>query len=88
MEAVKVAVDTTILAVTDQIKINDVQVGATILDSAQAKAAAINLVSAESGVTATATTTVFLDLNFDSDMNDAGFEINGTAIAERIELCI
>ena len=76
-----VAADANILAVTDQIKINDVLVGATVLNSAQAKAAAINLVSAESGVTATATTTVFLDLNFDSDMNDAGFEINGTAIA-------
>jgi len=74
------AATTAVLAITDQIKINDVQIGATVLDSAQAKAAAINLVSAESGVTATASTTLFLDLNFDSDMNDAGFEINGTAI--------
>ena len=76
-----VAVDTNVLATTDQIKINDVLVGATTLDSAQAKAAAINAVSAESGVTATATTTVFLDLDFDENANDASFEVNGTAIA-------
>jgi len=75
------AVSTDILALTDDIRINDVQVGATVVDSAQAKAAAINAVSSESGVTATASTTVFLDLNFDIDATDTSFEVNGTAIA-------
>ena len=75
------AVTTAILAITDDIRINDVQVGATVVDSAQAKAAAINAISSESGVTATASTTVFLDLNFDIDATDTSFEVNGTAIA-------
>jgi flagellin len=74
------AVDTNILALTDDIRINDVQVGATVVNSAQAKAAAINAVSAESGVTATASTTMFLDLNFDIDATNASFEVNGTAV--------
>ena len=75
------AVSTDILAVTDDIRINDVQVGATVVDSAQAKAAAINAISSESGVTATASTTVFLELDFDISATDASFEVNGTAIA-------
>ena len=76
-----IAVSTDILALTDQIKINDVAIGATVVDSAQAKAAAINLVSSESGVTASASSTMFLDLNFDIDALDNTFEVNGTAIA-------
>jgi flagellin len=75
------AVSTDILALTDDIRINDVQVGATKLDSAQAKAAAVNAISDQTGVTATASTTVFLDLNFDIDATNTTFEINGTAIA-------
>ena len=76
-----IAVSTDILALTDQIKINDVAIGATVVDSAQAKAAAINLVSSESGVTASASSTMFLDLNFDIDALVDTFEVNGTAIA-------
>ena len=76
-----IAVSTDILALTDQIKINDVAIGATVVDSAQAKAAAINLVSSESGVTAAASSTMFLDLNFDTDATDTSFKVNGTAIA-------
>lgn len=75
------SVTTDILATTDGIKINGVAVGATKIDSAQAKADAINAVSAESGVTATASTTLFLDLDFDQDATDASFEVNGTAMA-------
>ena len=75
------AVSTDILAVTDDIRINDVQVGATVIDSAQAKAAAVNAISDQTGVTASASTTVFLDLNFDIDATNTTFEINGTAIA-------
>ena len=75
------AVSTAILATTDEIRINDVLIGATLIDSAQAKAVAINAVSSESGVTATATTTAFLDINFDIDATNTTFEVNGTAIA-------
>ena len=73
-------VSTAILATTDQIKINGVSVGATVVDSAQAKAAAINLVSEESGVIATASTTMFVDLDFDQDATASSFEVNGTAV--------
>ena len=75
------AVTNDILALTDDIRINDVQVGATKLGSAQAKAAAVNAISDQTGVTATASTTVFLDLDFDIDATNTTFEINGTAIA-------
>jgi len=75
-----VAVTTAVLSTTDQIKINGVQVGATLSDTAGAKADAINLISSESGVTASAETTVFLDLNFDIDATATSFEVNGEAI--------
>ena len=76
-----IAVTNSILSTTDQIKINDVLIGATVLNTAQAKAAAINAVSAQSGVTATASTTMFLKLDFDENATDSSFEVNGTAIA-------
>jgi len=76
-----IAVTTDILSRTDQIKINDVLVGATILDTAQAKAAAINEISAKSGVTATASTTMFLGLDFSKSPTDTSFKVNGNAIA-------
>ena len=75
-----VAVTTAVLSTTDQIKINGVQVGATLSDTAGAKADAINLISSESGVTASAETTLFLDLNFDIDATATSFEVNGEAI--------
>ena len=76
-----VSVTTDLISTTDQIKINGVQVGATLSDTAGAKADAINLISSESGVTASAETTVFLDLDFDISATDTSFEINGEAIA-------
>ena len=76
-----IAVTTDILSITDQIKINDVLVGATILDTAQAKAAAINNISAKSGVAATASTTMFLGLDFSKSPTDTSFKVNGNAIA-------
>ena len=76
-----VAVSTTILAVTDDIRINDVKVGATLVNTAKAKAEAINAISAQTGVTASASTTLFLNLDFDIDATDASFKINGTAMA-------
>jgi flagellin len=74
------AVDTNILALTDDIRINDVKIGATTIDSAEAKAAAINAVSAESGVTAKATTTLFLDFDFSQSQTNTSFVINGLAV--------
>ena len=76
-----VSVTTDLISTTDQIKINGVQVGATLSDTAGAKADAINLISSKSGVTASAETTVFLDLDFDISATDTSFEINGEAIA-------
>ncbi len=76
-----IAVTSDILSTTDQIKVNDILIGATIVNTAKAKAEAINVVSSASGVTATASTTMFLNLDFDQNATDTSFEVNGTAIA-------
>ena len=73
-------VTTAALVATDEVTINDVKIGASTLDSAASKAEAINALTSEHGVTATATTTVFLDLDFSKAATDTSFEINGTAI--------
>ena len=72
------AVDTSDLALTDEIEINDVAIGATTDHSANAKAAAINLLSADHGVTANATTTAIVTLDFTGTISD--LEINGQAV--------
>ena len=74
------SVTTDKLELTDEVSINGVKIGASGLDSAASKAAAINALTSEHGVTATATTTVFLDLDFSKAATDTSFEINGTAI--------
>ena len=74
------AVSTDIIALTDDIRINDVKVGATKLDSAQAKAAAINAISAETGVTANAETELFLDFNFSVTQTNTSFALNGLLV--------
>ena len=73
-------VTTDALALTDEVTINDVKIGASNLDSAASKAEAINALTSEHGVTATATTVAFLDLDFSKTATDSSFEINGTAI--------
>ena len=58
-------------AVYDEIsrlEFNDVKVGATKIDSAEAKAAAINAISAESGVTANAETELILEVENEDDL--------------------
>jgi len=75
-----IAVTSGILSTTDQIKINDVKVGATILNTAQAKAVAINAISAASGVTATASTELFLDFDFSASKTNTSFKVNGTVV--------
>ena len=65
------------IALTDDIQINGVQVGSTTLGTAKAKAEAINAISDQTGVTASASSTLFLDLDFDRDPVAADFNING-----------
>ena len=76
-----IAVTTDILATTDQIKINDVLIGATVVDSAQAKAAAINAVSAAKWGNCNCIYYNVFRLDFDQNATDTSFEVNGTAIA-------
>ena len=68
------------IALTDDVRINDVQVGATTLDSAKAKAAAINAISEQTGVTAKASTTLDLEIDFDVDGTSVSFALNGTSV--------
>ena len=72
------AVSTDVIALTDDIRINDVQVGSTTLDTAQAKAAAINAIADQTGVSAQASTTLFLDFNFEASQTNTSFSLNGT----------
>ena len=72
------AVSSATLALTDDIQINGVQVGATTLSSASAKADAINAISDQTGVTATASTTAILDLDFGVDPGSDDVKINGS----------
>ena len=65
------------IVLTDDIRINGVQVGATQLGTAKAKATAINAISDQTGVTASASTTLFLDLDFDRDAASGDFNIMG-----------
>ena len=74
------AVSTAVIALTDDIRINGVQLGATTLDTAQAKATAINAISDQSGVTAKATTIVDLELDFNIAAVNTSLLINGVAI--------
>jgi flagellin len=74
------AVSTTTLALTDDIKINGVQLGSTTLATAQAKAAAINAISDQTGVTAQANTIMNLRIDFSTSATNATFELNGKAV--------
>jgi len=68
------------LALTDDIRINGVQVGKTTLTSAEAKVNAINAISDQTGVTAAATTEMILDLNFNQTPTSVSFKLNGNAV--------
>jgi flagellin len=74
------AVSTDIIALTDEIKINDVSLGATKVNTARAKAAAINAISDQTGVTATAATTLFLDFDFGASKTNTSFSLNGELV--------
>ena len=73
-------VTTATLDLTDEVSINDVRIGASNVDSAASKAEAINKLTSEHGVTATAETVMFLNLNFDKDATDTSFEVQNVAI--------
>ena len=75
-----IAVTSAILSTTDQIKINDVLIGSTVVNTAKAKAEAINLKSSATGVTTTASTTMFLDLDFDITVSSTAFKVNGATV--------
>ena len=74
-------VTTDVLAVTDGVKINDVLIGASSYDSAASKAAAINLLTSQQGVTATASNSMDVLLDFTVTMPAAlEFAVNGKFI--------
>ena len=74
-------VSTNALTVSHDIKINDVEIGASDSASAAAKAIAINAVSSSTNVTASGSNIVTLTLNFDEASSAASnIKINGNAI--------
>ena len=81
-------VTTNALMLTDEVEINDVKIGASDNDSAQSKAAAINELTSEHGVTATATTIAYLELDFSKTATDTSFEVQGQAITLANDLSV
>jgi flagellin len=65
---------------SDQIQINGVDLGAVSGTTAADKAFAINAISGESGVLASATTTVAYEVDISKAATDAGMTINGVAV--------
>lgn len=78
------AVDANAVADTDLITINGVRMGASADSSAASKAAAINSISSQSGVTASATTTAVVQLDMTANglgaLGATDFSINGTDV--------
>jgi flagellin len=79
------AVDGTALAASDGLKINDVLIGASASASAIDKAKAINKLTAEHGVTATAATSVLLEVDLEVSSitvaNHTGAKIMGVTVS-------
>ena len=76
-------VSTTALTVAHDIKINDVEIGASTTNSAASKAVAINAVSGQTGVTAQARTELTVLASFTSSVFPplaADIELNGDVI--------
>ena len=74
-------VSTNSLTTSHDIKINDIEIGASSGSSASAKAVAINAVSSSTNVTASGTNLVTLDLNFtEASSASSNISINGNAI--------
>ena len=74
------AVTTNKLFDTDLVKINDVLIGSSATNSAASKAAAINLLTAEHGVTASAKTEMSMAVRMDTAPGVAEFEVQGVVL--------
>ena len=74
-------VTTTVLTETHDIKINDVQIGASITDSAGSKADAINKLTSEHGVTADAQTELTIGVDFTNIAAATDVTLNGNTVA-------
>jgi len=74
------AVSTAVLFDTDLVKINDVLIGSSASDSAASKAAAINKLTSETGVTAAAKTQMSLDVDMTTAPGVAEFEVQGIVL--------
>jgi flagellin len=74
------SVASTTIDLSDQIQINGVDLGAVSGTTAADKAFAINAISGESGVLASATTTVAYEVDISKAATDAGMTINGVAV--------
>jgi flagellin len=79
--AVQTDVVNGVALVADELLINDVKIGKSESGQAKSIAAAINALTEEHGVTASAKTTVALDLNLASmPTTSSGFAVNGNAV--------
>jgi flagellin len=74
------AVTTAVLFDTDLVRINDVLIGSSTSDSAASKALAINKVTSESGVTASAKTQMTLDVTMATPPGATEFEVQGVVL--------
>jgi flagellin len=74
------SVASTTIDLSDQIQINGVDLGAVSGTTAADKAFAINAISGESGVLASATTTVAYEVDISKAATDADMTINGVAV--------
>ena len=74
------AVSSTALFDTDLVKINDVLIGSSSTASAASKAAAINLLTAETGVTATAKTELSVAVRMTTAPSATEFEVQGVVL--------
>jgi len=74
------AVSTAVLFDTDLVKINDVLIGSSTSDSAASKATAINKLTAQTGVTASATTELSVAVRMDTAPGATEFEVQGIVL--------
>jgi flagellin len=74
------AVSTAVLFDTDLVRVNDVLIGSSTSDSAASKALAINKLTSEHGVTASAKTQLSLDITMGTAPGATEFEVMGTVL--------
>jgi flagellin len=74
------AVSTAVLFDTDLVRVNDVLIGSSTSDSAASKAIAINKLTSEHGVTASAKTQMSLDVDMTTAPGATEFEVQGIVL--------